>query len=74
MNKYIKSHSHRSPYFQINDHASISDPSIQVQMLYVVIVVSSNNLTIGETKDDPLSSLELSCIPKGTPSFIHLYP
>jgi hypothetical protein len=36
-----------------------------------VIAMSSNHPTIGETKEDPLSSPKLSLIPKGTQSLIH---
>ena len=38
----------------------------------IVIAMSSNHRTIGKTKDDPLSSPELSLIPKGIPSLNHL--
>ena len=40
----------------------------------VVIVTSWNHPTVGKTQDDPLSSPELSLIPKVTPSLTHLDP
>ena len=39
----------------------------------IVIAMSLNHPTIGETKDDDFSFDEFSLIPKDTPSLIHLY-